>query len=51
MDIQNEKNSRRNFVRTVATGTRAAAAAPSVLAQDQKKKKPAPAAPTVKGAQ
>lgn len=43
------ENSRRNFVRTVATGTLAAAVAPSVLAQDQKKKKPAPATPTVKG--
>jgi predicted dehydrogenase len=48
MDNNSKENSRRNFVRTVATGTLAAAVAPSVLAEDQKKKKVAPA-PTVKG--
>jgi predicted dehydrogenase len=44
------ENSRRNFVRTMATGTLAAAVAPSVLAQDQKKKKPTPTSPAVKSA-
>jgi predicted dehydrogenase len=48
MDNNSKENSRRNFVRTVATGTLAAAVVPSVLAQEQKKKKAAPA-PAVKG--
>jgi predicted dehydrogenase len=48
MDNNSKENSRRNFVKTVATGTLAAAVVPSVLAQDPKKKKTAPA-PAVKG--
>jgi predicted dehydrogenase len=48
MKESNEKNSRRNFVKTVATGTLAAAVVPSVLAEDQKKKKVV-TTPPVKG--
>jgi predicted dehydrogenase len=48
MNTKNNEKTRRSFVKTIATGTLAAAVAPTVLAEDQKKKKVSPA-PVVKG--
>jgi predicted dehydrogenase len=48
MNTKNNEKTRRNFVKTIATGTLAAVVAPSALAEDQKKKKVA-TAPVVKG--